>query len=189
MRPILFLLLALPAFAFAGGPGDGGPRGHRGPPPAPHELLLENADTIGLDDATAARVEAVGEAAAPELEALHDQLHALDRDDPAFDTARAELVSAEKALMEALRAEMTEAQWEAAKDVLPPPRGERGGRGRGGEGRGGHGPGGHGDGEGGGRGHGDGEGGGRGHGDGEGRGGHGGGECEGGASERGLGGR
>ncbi|MES2644342.1 MAG: hypothetical protein V4850_32955 [Myxococcota bacterium] len=119
MRLVLLFLLALPTLASA---GDGGPPGgrHRGPPP--HVILLDNADELGLDDATTTRIEAIAAAARPELHALHTAARSLRPEDEGFAEARAQLVEAEGALMDDIRAELTEAQWAAAEALLPPPR-------------------------------------------------------------------
>lgn len=102
--------------------GEGGRRGP--PPPPPLELLLvEHADELGLTDGQVAQIQALAEAARSELDALHGAVA------EAFRAGTlAEFLAADEALHErmlALRAAvlgvLTEDQWRALQQVLPPP--------------------------------------------------------------------
>lgn len=136
MRPVLFALLILPGLAFAAGKaassGSNASSGQNptapgasaephGPPSPPHEILIDHAEELGLDDATVSRIQVLADAARADLEARHEALRALRPGDAGFDAAITALMDAERALMEDIAAELTEAQWEAAKEILPPP--------------------------------------------------------------------
>lgn len=94
-----------------------------GPPPGPppHEVLLAFADDLGLDDETRAAVQETGEEAIPELQALHRELM---EDGPTRAEVEA-LQAREREYIEDLHTLLTEAQWEEAKALLPPPPRER----------------------------------------------------------------
>lgn len=94
------------------------------PPPPPLELvLIEHADELGLSQAQVAQIQALTEAARADLEALHRAAGEAFRGGTV-----AEFLAADEALQErllALRAAvlgvLTEAQWRALQETLPPP--------------------------------------------------------------------
>ncbi len=97
-------------------PGEG-PSGDR--PAPPHEILIENADALGLDAATIAEIQAIAEASRDRMEALHESA----RQD---ESARAAMHEAGREVMEEILSLLTEEQREAARELLPPPPGEEG---------------------------------------------------------------
>ena len=97
LTPLAALFIMLPVFAAP--PEDEGERSHDGPPP--HVLLLEHADELGIDDATAELIEQIAE--------------------DARETRRED----RRAVMDEILGLLTEEQVEAAKEILPPPPGER----------------------------------------------------------------
>lgn len=61
-------------------PADKGPRGMRGGPPRPLEMLIDHAREIGLSDDQVAKLKALQEATRPQVEAIM-QDQALSRED------------------------------------------------------------------------------------------------------------
>lgn len=97
MKSFVFLLVSGVALAHP-------PEGERphGPPPPPHAVLIHEADDLGLDAETVARLEALVDESG--VRELAEELH-----------------RTEKELVDSMLAELTPAQREAAKAVLPPP--------------------------------------------------------------------
>ena len=103
-----------------------GEGGRMGPPPGPPPLelvLVEHADELGLSTDQVAEIKALAEAARGELGALHRAVGEAFRAGTV-----AEFLAADEALHErmlALRAAvlgvLTDAQWRALQQVLPPP--------------------------------------------------------------------
>lgn len=138
-RLLLLPWLALAAPALAMPPG--------GPPKGPplHEIVLEQADTLGLDAATVGEIEALFDGSRAEHEALAEVLHQalaqqralleVDVPDRAAVLAQAEVISdAELQLRQHhlsleldLRALLSAEQWQQVRRPGPPP-GPRGGR-------------------------------------------------------------
>ncbi len=104
---VLLLLATLSTTAFA----RPGPSGDERPPP--HEILIENADELGLDDETIDEITAIAEANREDMRELQA---AADSED-----ARQQLHEAGRALMDQIMALLTEEQREAARELLPPP--------------------------------------------------------------------
>ncbi|MFT5687113.1 MAG: hypothetical protein ACI8RZ_008070 [Myxococcota bacterium] len=122
MKKILTVL----AFAMMVGvvqarPGEQ-PSGER--PAPPHEVLIDNADALGLDDATVAEIQAIADASRDRMEALHESA----RGD---ESAREAMHEAGREVMESILSLLTEEQREAARELLPPPPGGQGGEQRG----------------------------------------------------------
>lgn len=120
--------LALPTLALAGGPdGDRGDR--HGPPrhgPPAHEVLLDNADEIGLDDATVARIQALADATRADMDQLREAAE-LARGTDAERSIHQAMRERGRALMDQIRGLLTDEQWAAAQEILPPPPDGRGG--------------------------------------------------------------
>lgn len=135
LAALALVLLAGPALARPGGDHGGervGP-GH-GPPPPLSEILAENADEIGLDDATLDQLMALLEAREPELKALHEELRAARQAGEAPDESlRERMRTSQQALMGEVEALLDADELEALRQLLPPPPG-KGGRGPGGDG-------------------------------------------------------
>lgn len=118
----LIFALSIPALA-AGRPDRGGDHGdHRGPPkgPPPYELLLENADALGLSTATVSAMEERIAAAEPALEAARAEVEAATTEEERHEAMHA-MHEAGHGLMDELFALMSDDQVEAAKELLPPP--------------------------------------------------------------------
>ena len=104
LTPLAALCIMLPVFAAPPADEEGeSMRGHRGPPP--HVLLLEHADELGIDAATAELIEQIAE-----------EGRELGRDASHEDR---------RAVMDEIMGLLTEEQVEAAREILPPPPGER----------------------------------------------------------------
>jgi len=104
-------------------PGGGGRMGPPPPPPPLELVLIEHADELGLSQAQVAQIRALAEAARADLEALHRAVGEAFRQGTV-----AEFLAADEALQDrlhALRAAvlgvLTEAQWRALQQTLPPP--------------------------------------------------------------------
>ncbi|MBN1774334.1 MAG: hypothetical protein JXB32_23945 [Deltaproteobacteria bacterium] len=104
-------------------PGEGGRMGPPPPPPPLERVLVEHAEELGLSAEQVAEIQALAEAARVELGALHRAVGEAFREGTA-----AEFLAADEALhdrMLALRAAvlevLTEAQWRALQQLLPPP--------------------------------------------------------------------
>lgn len=151
------LMFALPVVAliatsaFARGPGGpGGPgacEGHH--PPPPHVVIEQNAEELGIDEATVAEITAIAEGARPRFDALHeemksfhDSLRALRDEGGSFadqdaieddmGALRDELTTLRRSVRDQIHALLTPEQTRAMQELRPePPEG----RGRPGEGR------------------------------------------------------
>ncbi len=84
------------------------------PPLPPHELLIDSAAQLGLDEATVAELRAIVEANRAEAEPLLE----VAREDAA---AQEQLHALGQAMMEEMMALLTEEQRQAAMEIIPPP--------------------------------------------------------------------
>ena len=127
----LALVLGLTGpLAFAD-PGSERPGPHGSPP---HEVLLDSLDELGVSAEQSATIEDLVATYQPDMDAIEAQLDALrpadgkreslseaDRDE--VRALHEEMHSLGRELMEGVQAELSDAQWEAAKELLPrPPR-------------------------------------------------------------------
>lgn len=113
MKTILTVMM----LAMMTGTAEARPGEQSGERPAPpHEVLIDNAEAIGIDDATLAEIQAIAEASRDRMEALHEAA----REDA---SARQAMHEAGAEVMESILALLTAEQREAAREILPPPPG------------------------------------------------------------------
>lgn len=121
LRSSFFVLATLISMQAMAAPGERGDR-----PDPPHVVIAQNADALGIDEATLFDIQETVDAARPAMEALHETARA-NRGDEA---SREALHTARRELMQDIMFLLTPEQQDAVRDLLPrPPRGgERGER-------------------------------------------------------------
>jgi len=113
MKLNLLLLLTVLPLSVAASPPRGGPDCDRSGPP--HVQLLENADAIGIDDDTYLA-----------LVKLFEEMPAREEMEAATEAEREQLREDSHEVMDEALSMLTEEQLEAARELLPPPPGQRG---------------------------------------------------------------